>query len=84
VHLEGIEVTWSVPESIAFSRPIDVIWNQENISRLEENHRSLRKVYYINRVHPTAAIWERTDCWREREVPALNYIDMIGGDFDKL
>jgi hypothetical protein len=88
VHLEAIEVTWSVPESSDSSLAIAIVWNRENVSRLEENHRSLRKVYYLNRgqpiTHPTAALWERTDCWRERAVPALKYMDMIGGDFDKL
>lgn len=88
MHLEGIDVTWSVPDSSERSLSIAVVWNREHLSRLEENHRSLRKVYYLNRAqlitHPTAAMWERRDCWRERAVPALKYIDMIGGDFDKL
>jgi hypothetical protein len=89
VHLEGIEVSSSAPESSDSSLDIPVVWNyRDNISRLQENHRSLRKVYYINRAqlltHQTAALWERTDCWRERVVPALRYMDMIGGEFDKL
>jgi hypothetical protein len=87
VHLEGIEVSWSTPESSDSSLEIAVVWNRENISRLQENHRSLRKVYYLNRqliTQQTAALWERTDCWRERVVPALKYMDMIGGEFDKL
>jgi hypothetical protein len=84
MHLEGIEVTWEAVQFSDLSLPTMVLWDQENVTRLEENHPSLRKVYYINRGQPMAVMWERTDCWRERAVRVLYDIDMIGGDFDKL
>jgi hypothetical protein len=84
MHLEGIEVTWSSPLTPDVSLPAVAIYGQENASCLEENHPSLRKVYYVGRGSHRAEMWERTDCWRMRSVCVLNGIDMISEDFDKL